>query len=93
MRARGAKLWGFDVRVFDKRKTMSFGAYPAIGLVDARNLLTATHAHLAAGRDPIAEAERKRLEAQRLTANTFDAVARRDCHIDCDTPRGCHEGG
>ena len=32
----GGKLWRMDYRFEGKRKTLSFGAYPAVGLKDAR---------------------------------------------------------
>lgn len=33
----GGKLWRMDYRFEGKRKTLSFGAYPAVGLKDARS--------------------------------------------------------
>ena len=32
----GGKLWRMDYRFAGKRKTLSFGKYPAVGLKDAR---------------------------------------------------------
>ena len=34
--ASGGKLWRMDYRYAEKRKTLSFGAYPAVSLKDAR---------------------------------------------------------
>jgi integrase len=54
---------------------MALGAYPEVGLAVARDLLTAARTQVAAGRDPIAEAERERLAARMLASNTFETVA------------------
>lgn len=32
----GSRLWRFDYRFDDKRQTMSFGAYPDVSLLEAR---------------------------------------------------------
>jgi len=46
------KLWRFDYRFADKRKTVSFGAYPALSLADARGRRDEAKKLLANGVDP-----------------------------------------
>src|ERR1700674_2004042 len=46
------KLWRFDYRFSDKRKTLAFGSYPAISLADARQRREDAKKLLANGVDP-----------------------------------------
>ena len=46
------KLWRFDYRTNDKRKTIAFGAYPAVSLADARQRREDAKKLLANGVDP-----------------------------------------
>ncbi len=72
----GGKLWRFDYRYEDKRKTMAFGAYPAVCLADARRQREDAKKLLANGVDP---AEMKKSVKQAKTAlkeNSFETVAR-----------------
>jgi integrase len=75
----GGKLWRMDYRFEGRRKTMSFGAYPALGLKAARAARDAAREKLALGIDPSA-AKKQAKETARATAleeaRTFDAVAR-----------------
>ncbi len=48
----GSKLWRMNYRFEGKQKTLSFGAYPTVGLKDAREKRDAAKRALAAGRDP-----------------------------------------
>lgn len=48
----GGKLWRMDYRFEGKRKTLSFGAYPAVGLKDARARREEAKGQIAAGIDP-----------------------------------------
>jgi integrase len=75
VRTGGAKLWRFDYRFSDKRKTMAFGQYPDVGLAEAREKLREAREHLAHDRDPMAEAVRLREVARLEAANSFEAVA------------------
>ncbi|MGJ0484352.1 MAG: Arm DNA-binding domain-containing protein [Methylomicrobium sp.] len=45
----GGKLWRFDYRYEDKRKTLSFGAYPDVGLLGAREKRDEARKLIAAG--------------------------------------------
>jgi len=71
----GGKLWRCDYRHLGKRRTASFGAYPIVGLADARKRRDALKRQLADGLDPAA-AKRVEAVASRLSAgNTFDLIA------------------
>ena len=48
----GSRLWQMKYRFAGKEKLLSFGAYPAIGLAQARQLRDDARAVLAAGGDP-----------------------------------------
>lgn len=72
----GGKLWRLKYRVGGKEKLLSLGAYPAIGLQDARIRRDQAREQLAKGIDP----GQLRKEAKRATevaaANSFEFVAR-----------------
>ena len=71
----GSRLWHLKYRIGGKEKRLSFGAYPAVSLADARRLKDEARASLARGDDPGAEKqERKRAERNRLDA-TFASQA------------------
>jgi integrase len=70
------KLWRFDYRFGDKRKTMAFGAYPALSLADARQRRDEAKKLLTNGIDP---SETKKAQKASKTAgdvNSFEVVAR-----------------
>ena len=71
---KGSKLWKCSYRFAGRQKTLSFGAYPDIGLGDARDQREAAKLQLRKGIDPgrIVKAEKQALGAG--TANTFSAV-------------------
>lgn len=75
--ATGSRLWRFDYRWRDPttgatiRKTMAFGAYPEVGLAEARAKLAAAREALRRGDDPMALRKSSR-EAAQLT---FGVVA------------------
>jgi len=48
----GSKLWRFDYRFDGKRKTLAFGAYPAVSLAEARDRRTLAKTALANDLDP-----------------------------------------
>jgi hypothetical protein len=75
----GGKLWRMDYRFAGKRKTLSFGAYPAVSLKDARQKREEAKEQLAKGFDPgeqKKEAKAAILALEREEAATFEAVAR-----------------
>lgn len=72
----GGKLWRLKYRIDGKEKLLSLGAYPAVGLRDARDRRDEARKQLAAGIDP-GEA-RKAAAAARVAevTDSFEAVAR-----------------
>ncbi|MGH8586821.1 MAG: tyrosine-type recombinase/integrase [Gammaproteobacteria bacterium] len=68
----GGRWWRFDYRFAGKRRTLSMGVYPAVGLKQARDKRDAGRKQLAAGIDPglVRKAERS------ADADSFEAVAR-----------------
>ena len=75
----GGKLWRMDYTFEGKRKTLSVGKYPAVGLKEARARRDAAKTMIATGIDPRAEKKRVKVQAaieEREQALTFEAVAR-----------------
>jgi integrase len=75
----GGKSWRMDYRFDGKRRTMTFGRYPDVSLVEAREKREAARKQLSDGIDPGAEVEAPPPPA------TFEAVAR-EWHA-LNTPR------
>ncbi|WP_346265275.1 Arm DNA-binding domain-containing protein [Burkholderia sp. IDO3] len=73
----GSKLWRYLYRdAFKKQKTLSIGAYPAVGLQTARKKRDEARAQIAEGVDP-SEAKKAAKQAAVLAAsNSLEAVAR-----------------
>lgn len=67
----GKKYWRMDYRFEGKRKTAAFGVYPDVKLKAAREKCYEVKALLAQGIDPGPQKN-----SQKLTENTFEAVAR-----------------
>ena len=72
----GGKLWRLKYRHHGKERLVSYGAYPAVSLADARALRDESRKVLSAGEDAsTAKKEKRRLE--KLAANqTFGLVAK-----------------
>lgn len=72
----GGKWWRLDYRFAGKRKTLSMGVYPDVGLKEARGRRDEARKLLADGIDP--GEHRKVLRAAKIesAANSFEAVAR-----------------
>lgn len=72
----GSKLWKWNYAYDGKQKTMAFGIYPMVGLLDARAKRDEARALLGEGRDP-AIVKKLKIEANvEATRNTFERVAR-----------------
>jgi integrase len=71
----GSKLWRLDYYFDGHRKTLSFGAYPAVSLKDARERRDEARKLLANGADPGAVKKAQKTERLEHAANTFEAVA------------------
>ncbi len=68
----GSKLWRFDYRFADKRKTLAFGKWDDVELAQAREHRDTARRSLAAGRDPtIGEVQK-----EAVVKNSFETVAR-----------------
>jgi integrase len=72
----GSKLWRLKYRFEKKEKLLSFGAYPAIGLKDARERRDEARKLLAHGVDPGAARKAQKRARQELAVNSFEAIAR-----------------
>jgi integrase len=73
--AAGGKLWRWKYRFHGAEKLMSFGQYPDVILVDARERHAAARRLLAAGVDPMAQRKAERATSARADAQSFESVA------------------
>ena len=72
-----SKRWRLDYRYNGKPRTLSLGAFPAVGLAEARVVRDAAKAQLARGVDPVAEQHReKRENVARGDSDHWQTVAR-----------------
>lgn len=71
----GSKLWRFKYRFNGKEKKLALGAYPDLGLKDARAKRDAARKRLEQGVDPGQAKKAARIAARIGAANTFKAVA------------------
>ncbi len=71
----GGKLWRMKYRTDGKEKRLSFGAYPTIGLRDARAKREEAKANLAQGIDPGAQKKAQKAARAELNANSFEVIA------------------
>jgi hypothetical protein len=71
----GSKLWRMSYRFDGRERTLSFGAYPAVSLRDARDRRDKAKALLAAGRDPSQQKRAERVARAISNATTFAGVA------------------
>jgi integrase len=70
----GSKLWRLKYRLDRKEKSLSIGAYPAIGLSQARKTRDAARADIAAGKDPSETKQAERRERRESQGHTFENV-------------------
>ena len=73
VRPNGTKLWLYRYRFGGKRKNMSFGTFPGVGLKAAREKRHGAEKLLDQGQDPVAAREAKRQEDEKLK-HTFRVV-------------------
>lgn len=71
----GGKSWRFDYDFFGKRKTLTIGAYPIVGLGDARRLRDEAKKKLSEGLDPSLAKKRDQLATKAAAGNTFGVIA------------------
>lgn len=75
----GGKLWRLKYRVDGKEKLLAMGAYPEIGLGEARRRREEAREMLAAGKDPSREKQREKVRSRLQAADTFKAICDEYC--------------
>lgn len=71
----GGKSWRLDYSWLGKRKTLTIGPYPQVGLAEARQLRDEAKRRLMEGVDPSLAKKRQQLEAKASAGNTFEVIA------------------
>lgn len=71
----GSRLWHMKYRIDGREKRLSFGAYPAISLAQARKLRDEARALLAAGEDPGQVKKEEKRQKQLIQEATFAKFA------------------
>lgn len=72
----GSKWWRLDYRFSGKRKTLSMGVYPDVGLKDARVRRDAARKMLADGIDPGENRRAQKAATIERAANSFEIICR-----------------
>jgi integrase len=72
----GGKLWKMKYSIGGKHKKLSFGAYPAISLADARQRRDDAKKLLANGIDPVDAKNAQKAAQGEQDTNTFEVIAR-----------------
>lgn len=75
VRPNGAKLWRMNYRYAGRQKTLYFGAWPEVGIADARQRRDEARKQIAAMLDPAAEKRVARLAQKVAADNTFKTIA------------------
>jgi integrase len=75
----GGKLWRLKYRLDGREKLLAMGAYPEIGLSDARKKRDEARALIALGKDPSREKQRDKVRSRIQAADTFAAIAKEYC--------------
>jgi integrase len=76
VRKTGGKLWRMKYRVAGKDKLLSFGPYPDVTLIAAREARDVARRLLREGIDPAAEKKREANAERQAEAHSFESVAR-----------------
>lgn len=76
VRPNGSKLWRFNYRYLEKHRTLAFGAWPEVGLADARSRRDEARQLIAAGLDPSHERKVLMAKARIAENDTFKTVAK-----------------
>jgi integrase len=71
----GGKSWRVDYAYFGKRRTLTLGAYPALGLAEARSRRDEAKKKLSEGLDPSLAKKREQLASKAAAGNTFGLIA------------------
>ncbi len=75
----GGKLWRLKYRIDGREKLLAIGAYPEIGLSEARKRREEARALIAQGKDPSREKQRDKVRSRIQAADTFTAIANEYC--------------
>lgn len=75
----GGKLWRLKYRVDGREKLLAIGAYPEIGLGEARRRREEARELIALGKDPSREKQRDKVRSRILAADTFTAICNEYC--------------
>lgn len=75
VRPNGAKLWRLNYRYLEKHRTIAFGAWPEVGLADARGRRDEARRLLASGIDPSHQQKVDAARARVEENDTFKTVA------------------
>lgn len=75
----GGKLWRLKFRIDGKERKLAIGRYPDISLSEARKRRDAAREQVALGNDPAREKQRKKVQAQLSSGNTFAGIAAEYC--------------
>ncbi|WP_414902598.1 tyrosine-type recombinase/integrase [Sphingomonas flavalba] len=75
----GGKLWRLKYRVDGREKLLAIGAYPEIGLGEARRRREEARELIAFGKDPSREKQRDKVRARLKAADTFKAICDEYC--------------
>ncbi|EJC74383.1 Integrase [Rhizobium leguminosarum bv. trifolii WSM2012] len=70
----GGKSWRLDYAYFGKRRTLTFGTYPTLGLAEARARRDEAKRKLLEGLDPSLAKKREQLAAKAAAGNTFGLI-------------------
>jgi integrase len=76
VRPNGTKLWRYRYRIAGKENLFAAGAYPALGLAEARALRAEARQLVKHGIHPAHNRQTARLATHAANANSFEAVAR-----------------
>jgi integrase len=71
----GSKLWRFRYRFGGRQNMLTFGAFPAVSLAEARSKRDDARKLVAAGTDPSVKRKLDKIAAVTVGQNTFGAVA------------------
>jgi len=75
----GGKLWRLKYRVDGREKLLAIGAYPEIGLGEARRRREEARELIALGKDPSREKQREKVRARIQAADTFKMICDEYC--------------
>jgi integrase len=75
----GGNLWRLKFRIDGREKLLAIGAYPEIGLGEARRRREEARELIALGKDPSREKQREKVRARVLAADTFKAICDEYC--------------